>query len=77
MPAPPEMPPRRPVTPPTTRQIWTRSVIIAAVFGLFVAVGFGRFESERSLTLFVVVTLIAAVLLGALFIRLNGGGTRR
>ena len=80
MPAPPPVQPetpRRPVTPPTVRQIWTRSLIIAAVLGLFVAVAFGRFESERSLTLFVVVTLIAAVVLGALFTRLNADGTRR
>ncbi len=76
-PVPPETPPRRPVTPPTTRQIWTRSLVIGAVLGLFVSVGFGRFESERSLILFVVVTAIAAVVLGVLFSRLNAGGARR
>lgn len=58
---------------PTVRQIWTRSLIIAAVFGLFVAVGFGRWESARILTIFIVATLIALVVLGGLFTWLNRG----
>ena len=70
-------PPVRPgVVRPTPRQIWTRSLIIAAVFGLFVAVGFGRWEAARSLTIFVVATLVAAVVLGALFTWLNRGTGR-
>lgn len=77
---PPDRPePARPTGPrrPTIQQIWTRSLIIAAVFGLFVAVGFGRWESARSLMIFIVATLIAVVVLGALFTWLNREAARR
>ena len=78
---PPELPARTGATGPTAsrptiRQIWVRAVVIAAVFGLFVAVGFGRWEAARSLTIFVVATLIVAVVLGALFTWLNRGTGR-
>jgi hypothetical protein len=80
----PDQPSNRPeltsgtgATRPTVRQIWTRSLIIAAVFGLFVAVGFGRWESARILTIFIVATLIALVILGGLFTWLNREAVRR
>lgn len=76
-PNPSEPPARASVRRPTPRQIWTRSLVIAAVFGLFVAVGFGRWESARSLTIFVVATLVAVVVLGALFTWLNRGARER
>lgn len=70
-------PSRTPVIPPTPRQIVVRSVVIAAVIGLFVAVGYGRWETARTVTLFVIVTVIAAVVLVALFTALNRGAGRR
>jgi uncharacterized membrane protein len=60
----------RPV-PPTTRQVWVRSLVIAAVLALFVAVAFGRFETGRMVGLFVGWAIPLALLLGALFTWLN------
>lgn len=68
---------RTPVIPPTPRQIVIRSLVISVVIGLFVAVGYGRWETARVLTLFVIVTVIAAVVLVVLFTALNRGTGRR
>lgn len=67
--------PRPEPTPPAERpslvQIWIRSLVIGAVLGLFVAVGFGRFETSRVLTIWIVAGLIITVIAGLGFTWLN------
>ncbi len=78
--SPPEPPKRTSVTPPTVRQIWTRAIVVAAVLALFVAIAFGRFETERVVRLFILWAVPLALVLGGLFTLLNrpsSGGRSR
>ncbi len=84
MPEQPSIPPepsrRTTVTPPTVRQIWMRAVIMAVVLALFVAIAFGRFETERVVRLFILWAVPLALVFGGLFTLLNrptGDGGRR
>ncbi len=59
------------MTPPTDRQIWTRAIVMAAVLALFVAIAFGRFETERVIRLFILWAVPLALALGGLFTLIN------
>jgi hypothetical protein len=71
-PAPSDRPADRPVLPPPTpREIWVRSLVIGAVAALFIAVAFGRFESDRMIPLFIGWAVPLVLAFGLLFTFLN------